>query len=99
MKPLQKIQVKNCPSLREWGETVKNQFEITIKTKAGTQRIFQSYDKVICLKDEEGQVWLDKKNWEYSRTTAKYRNQFLHEDTATVRDKVKCGIYKLVDLN
>ncbi len=99
MKPLQKIQVKNCPSLRDYGQTVKNQFEIKIETNTGTQRIFQSYDKVICLKDEEGQVWLDKKNWEYSRTTAKYRNQFLNEDTATVRDKVKCGIYKLADLN
>lgn len=54
MKPLQKIQVKNCPSLKDYGKTVRNQFEITIKTKTGTKRIFQSYSTAICLVDEKG---------------------------------------------
>lgn len=99
MKPLQKIQVKNCPSLKDYGQTVRNQFEITIKTKTGTKRIFQSYSTAICLVDEKGQVWLDKENWNYSTTTAKYRNQFLNEDSATVKEKVKCGVYKLTNLN
>ena len=59
---------------------------------------FQSYDKVIALK-RNGRVYLDAKYWNYSRTTSKYRNKFLGEDTATTRKKIDAHVYALIDLN
>ena len=42
---------------------------------------------------------MDKNTWDYSRTTGKYRNEFLGEGIAETRAKIKKGIYKLWDLN
>ena len=49
--------------------------------------------------NEKDYIMLDKNYWDYSRTTGKYRNQFLGEDIKTTRKKIKSGEYKLWDLN
>ncbi len=68
------------------GNTVPNQFLIE-GLAAGTffngeerlqsGRAFQSYDTMIAFIDRTGQIYLDENAWDYSRTTGKYRNQFI----------------------
>ena len=96
--PLEKIHVRNCDSVNSYG-TAHNQFIITIKSKKGRKRIFQSYYTTIAIEDENGQIWLDKCMWDCSTTTGKYRNRFLGEKIAETRKKIKSGEYKLADLN
>jgi len=43
-------------------------------------------------------IILDSYYWDYSRTTGKYRNQFLGEGIADTRAKIESGEYKLADL-
>ncbi len=74
---------------------IANQFIIT--TNDG--EYFQSYQTVIAFRDNTGKVTLDKNNWDYSRTTGKYRNEFLREGIADTRKKIKSGEYALADLN
>ncbi|MBQ2176951.1 MAG: hypothetical protein II453_18490 [Alphaproteobacteria bacterium] len=101
MKPaeIKKYKVENMPSYKGTGDAVPNQFIITINTNKGTKRIFQSYDTVIAVKDEDGKITLDENNWDYSTTTARYRNKFLCENTAETCRKIKNGIYQLANLN
>ena len=66
--------------------------------KSDKARIFQSYLSIIAIK--EGKlVVLDKEDWDYSRTTSKYRNKFLNENKATTEKKIETGEYYLADLN
>lgn len=75
---------------------VKNQFII----ETGEGRYFQSYDSVIAFIPNNGaNIQLDKTYWDYSKTTGKYRNQFLNEDKKETERKINAGIYELVDLN
>ena len=48
---------------------------------------------------ENGNVILDAAKWDYSKTTGKYRNQFLGEKKAETQKKINSGEYKLADLN
>lgn len=66
--------------------------------KSGSARIFQSYDSIIAIKEGK-MVVLDKSDWDYSRTTGKYRNKFLNENKATTEKKIETGEYYLADLN
>ena len=81
------------------GNKVPNQFIIEHKGK----EYFQSYDSLIAVKDytKEGKVriTLDDYYWNYSRTTSKYRNDFLGECTDITRGKIHNGTYKLTNLN
>lgn len=77
------------------GRPVANQF--VIYTDEGTY--FQSYDSVIAFRDNNRKIILDSYYWDYSRTTSKYRNQFLGEGIADTRSKIESGEYKLADLN
>ena len=88
-----KVKVRNLIS--KSGREVPNQFEI----RAGRCRYFQSYNSIIVKIDENNQVYLDSYYWNYSNTTSKYRNQFLYEDTATTKAKIKSGEYILTNLN
>jgi len=74
---------------------IANQFIIT--TNDG--EYFQSYQTLIAFRDNTGKVTLDRDNWDYSRTTGKYRNVFLREGIADTRKKIKSGEYALADLN
>ena len=61
---------------------------------------FQSYETIIARKDNINHiVQLDKEKWDYSKTTSKYRNQFLHETKKETQAKIDSGEYQLVDLN
>ena len=87
------------------GNKVANQF---IVTDEDTNEYFQSYNSMIVKKvyhssdiAEENviEILLDKKYWNFSNTTSKYRNKFLNETTKQTMAKIKSGEYKLVDLN
>ena len=77
------------------GNPVANQF--VIYTDEGTY--FQSYDSVIAFRDNNRKIILDSYHWDYSRTTGKYRNQFLGEGIVDTRVKIDSGEYELADLN
>lgn len=77
------------------GNPAPNQF--IIYTPKGTY--FQSYRSTIAFRDHNGKVQLDESTWDYSRTTGKYRNEFLGEYIELTRDKIKSGEYELVNLN
>jgi hypothetical protein len=86
--------VDNFTSLE--GNKVANQFEI----KLNPYRIFQSYKTIIAVKNmDTDQVILDRGSWDCSRTTSKYRTQFLGEITNRTRAKINKGTYILKDLN
>ena len=89
------------------GNKIANQFIITDKD---TNEYFQSYNSMIAKKvyinidfgnsnNDKMQILLDKKYWNFSNTTSKYRNKFLNETTKETQAKIKSGEYKLVDLN
>ena len=78
------------------GNKIANQFIIT---DDNNNELFQSYNSIIAKRYPNGMVELDKKYWDYSRTTSKYRNKFLNETNQEINFKVKIGVYKLVDLN
>jgi len=100
-----KTKVSNMTSSR--GNTIANQFEIT--TEKGV--FFQSYDSIIAFIPKNHprtvtsatppgwRIKLDKRTWDYSVTTGKYRNQFLGESKKETEQKIKDGIYILTDLN
>ena len=85
--------VENMRSPR--GNQVPNQF--IIWTDEG--KYFQSYRVIIAFIDNNGKVSLDEYYWNYSRTTSKYRNIFLKENTEQTRYSIKTGEYKLKNLN
>ena len=88
-----KVKVRNMMSNN--GNFIPNQFEI--RTNEGMY--FQSYNSTIVFIDNNGKVFLDENDWDYSRTTGKYRNIFLGENMSETRKKIKTGEYELVDLN
>ena len=73
------------------GNDVSNQFTIS----GDGWELFQSYRSRIAL-IWRGQVYLFK-DWDYSRTTGKYRNQFLGEGKAETLAKLKSGEYIAAD--
>lgn len=73
---------------------VANQFII----RTGNATYFQSYRTTVC-KITTDNVFLDENFWDYSKTTRKYRNQFLGETRKETMKKIKSGEYKLVNLN
>jgi hypothetical protein len=90
------MKVTNMTSSK--GNDVPNQF--IIFTPNATY--FQSYKTIIIKTTFLGgvrKVFLDSDKWNYSRTTAKYRNQFLGETTKEVKNKIDSGVYELIDLN
>ena len=64
--------------------------------------MFQSYDSVIVEREYHNEgvsIYLDERCWNYSKTTGKYRNQFLGETRKETEKKIKSGEYQLVNLN
>jgi len=77
------------------GRAVPNQFILSIDKDV----YFQSYETLIVKKCGNGDVVLDKNNWDYSATTARYRNEFLGKTTAQIKTRIKSGEYKMANLN
>jgi len=88
-----KMKVINLESNK--GNKVATQFEV--KTNEGVY--FQSYESIIVFIPNEGKIQLDVKYWDYSKTTSKYRNQFLNETTNEIKGKINSGEYLLTNLN
>jgi len=86
------MKVENMTSPQ--GNKVANQFIIT----DNGDEYFQSYNSIIA-KRSNGKIYLDDVFWDYSRTTGKYRNEFLGEGIAETRKKIKSGEYILTNLN
>ena len=101
------MKVENMTNSR--GNKVRNQFiirEEENEMSGNAVEYFQSYETIIVKRDKfragemDRQVWLDVNSWNYrSRTTSKYRNQFLGETTKDTERKIKDGTYTLTDLN
>ena len=77
------------------GKPVANQMVLHL----ANGECFVSYGQKIAIKTWSGEVMLDEHYWDYSRTTSKYRNEFLNEGIAETRKKIKSGEYKLGNLN
>ena len=93
-KLLNIAKVENMRSPRS-NNAIANQFVITLQNGI---EVFQSYNSIICVK-ANGQTYLDENRWNYSRTTSRYRNQFLNETTVETVKKIGFGNYAMVDLN
>jgi hypothetical protein len=106
------MKVENMTSPR--GNTVANQFILTgfkhfggpdnLPMSTSRCEVFQSYDSIIAERifdvvSGDPIIRLDKNYWDYSRTTGKYRNQFLGETKAETQKKIDSGEYILTDLN
>lgn len=100
--------VKIFPMKSAAGNAVPNQYIIKedIDPMSGNAvEYFQSYGTIIAKRDRfragerVRQVWLDAAKWDYSKTTGKYRNQFLGETKTQTEKKIASGEYLLVDLN
>ena len=87
------------------GNKIANQFVITDNDNGNKKEYFQSYNSMIVKKIyahlgcDVVETFLDKKYWNYSNTTGKYRNIFLGETIKDTRAKIKNGTYILTDLN
>lgn len=88
------MKVQNMKSGRS-GRDIPNQFIIM---DDNGDIWFQSYQTMIAVK-RFGKIALDLDSWDYSRTTAKYRNVFLGESKAETERKIKNGTYTLENLN
>lgn len=96
---IKKIHVSNMSSPRgSYENTCKVPNQFMIVTPEGTY--FQSYASTIAFIPNGGdKTVLDESKWDYSKTTGKYRNQFLGEDKKETLKKIKDGTYLLADLN
>ena len=83
------VNVKNMTSNK--GNNIANQFLIY----GNGWTLFQSYNSPIAMVCR-GVTYIFK-DWEYSITTGKYRNQFLNETKKETRAKLKSGEYIAVD--
>lgn len=98
--------VENMYSRKGTYNKVANQYVITMPNG---DEIFQSYQSIIAVRHpvkcgsdctlKHELIKLDKQYWNYSKTTALYRNNFLGENTAETKAKIKSGEYMLVNLN
>ena len=78
------------------GNPVPNQLVLTDNEG---NKLFQSYNSIICKISKDNKVELDEKFWNYSRTTAKYRSAFLGISTKETEAKIKSGEFTLTNLN
>ena len=70
---------------------VKNQF--VLRDDQGNT-FFQSYNSIIVKRDINGVITLGN-DWDYSKTTGRYRNLFLNETKQETEKKIASGIYKI----
>lgn len=82
--------IKRIPKTKNY-QGVKNQFIIY----CDEYTLFQSYSSPIALK-MNGKIYLFE-NWDYLKTTGKYRNMFLGETKKETLKKLKTKEYIAVD--
>ena len=86
------------------GAPAQHQIVITYSTPTKEVRLFQSYGVLIARNTLNKKTYkrtceLSRNYWDYSRTTARYRNQYLGGDTKQVKKNLKNGVYCLASLN
>ena len=84
------MKVENMTSAKT-GKAIPNQFLIRDKGYIW----FQSYKSIIGIVTPDNTLLLDKDKWDYSRTTAKYRNAFVatyFNSKYASRDGIKEGV-------
>ena len=84
------MKVENMTSVKT-GKAIPNQFLIQDKGYIW----FQSYKSTIGIVTPDNILLLDKDKWDYSRTTAKYRNAFVatyFNSKYASRDGIKEGV-------
>lgn len=90
------------------GKAVANQIiikEVTNSISGNSIDAFYSYGKLIAKRgafvagETYRKVTLDATYWNYSKTTSKYRNEFLGETTKETQAKIDSGEYVLANLN
>ena len=79
------IEIYNMVS--DKGTTVPNQYEVYMYTTQGTLKCFYSYDSFIVAR-KNGLIYRVGTNWDYSRTTGKYRNSFLGWDKKELENNI-----------
>ena len=89
------MKVTNMISNR--GNKIANQLIIT---DDDNNRIFQSYNTIIAKipSDNSQKILLDV-NWDYSKTTGKYRNIFLNDNKQGILKGIKEHKYLVTNLN
>ena len=87
------MKVRNMTSTK--GNYVPNQFIINNNNE---EVIFQSYETTIA-RIKNGNVTLDEKALDYSRTTSKYLYLFLNRDRKEIKKRIENGTYRIEDLN
>ena len=81
------------------GKPAKDQYVLTYEDGSTA---FESYGTLIAHRPvnyPKQPIRLDRDAWNYSITTARYRNRFLGEATAETRKRIKNGQYELAALN
>jgi len=79
--------------------TIENLANNQIIINEGNKSVFNSYGINVAQK-VNGQITLDEKYWDYSRTTIKYLSLFLGEASKKFIEKgIKEGVYLLDNLN
>lgn len=78
---------------------IENMNENHFKVFADDGVYFVSYGFKIVYKPWDGTPEIDREKWDYSKTTSKYRAQFLGETTKETAAKIKSGAYILANLN
>ena len=95
---MKSLEVTQMESIRT-GNPVANQFKIYTDKYI----YFQSYSTIIAKKQRGflGKTTLDKKYWDYSRTTLKYLKSFLgtNKSKKEIEKDIKTGVYKTANLN
>ena len=71
------------------GRAVPNHFII----RDEYEEYFTSYDSVVVMKSANGIITLGP-DWDYSKTTSKYRSLYLGESTKETRRKLDAKIYR-----
>jgi hypothetical protein len=80
------------------GERISSLANNQLVIKRGKKEIFQSYGTIIAVV-ENNKITLDRKKWDFSRTTTKYLGRFLGCNKADIEKRIKDGTYKLANLN
>ena len=82
---IKNLEVQN---VKNNGKEVPNQFEIYYEEDNNHYKIFQSYSSMI-LKLENGKIIEIGNNWDYSRTTGKFRNLLTGMDKKSFEKMLK----------
>ena len=83
-----------CPRVESMTSSTGNYIPHQYIIKAYGKTIFQSYGSVVAVKYSDGSIVLGE-DWDYSRTTGRYRNEFLGEGIAETRKKLEDGTYTI----